>query len=159
MSGGRPRTPTRVLLMRGGRGALRRLAQNEPVPTALLAEAPSTMTPEEKAVWDETLPLIPAGMLRKLDAKLLYQWCVACALFERAANEVRKPDGLVIRTTNGNIVQSPYVGMMNKASMACLRLGEQLGFTPAARARLGGTTGGAAADQNPFAQHAHRKAA
>src|SRR5262249_55614481 len=42
----------------------------------------------------------------------------------------------VIRAPSGMLVQSPYIGMMNRAAVLMLRIAEQLGFTPVARPRL-----------------------
>lgn len=44
--------------------------------------------------------------------------------------------GLVIATSNGNVVQNPLVGIRNKARMDCLKLAAQFGLSPSSRVGL-----------------------
>jgi P27 family predicted phage terminase small subunit len=42
----------------------------------------------------------------------------------------------VVKTSNGNAVQNPFLPIMNKQAMIMLRAAEQIGFTPASRTRI-----------------------
>lgn len=44
--------------------------------------------------------------------------------------------GLVIATSNGNVVQNPLVGIRNKARMDCMKLAAQFGLSPSSRVGL-----------------------
>jgi P27 family predicted phage terminase small subunit len=44
--------------------------------------------------------------------------------------------GLIIKTTNGNIIQNPLVGIANKAWGEYLRFAQEFGLTPASRTRI-----------------------
>jgi phage terminase small subunit len=43
----------------------------------------------------------------------------------------------VVKTRDGNAIQNPYLGIMNRQAMLISRFGAELGFSPAARASLG----------------------
>jgi alpha-tubulin suppressor-like RCC1 family protein len=45
--------------------------------------------------------------------------------------------GLLVRTTNGNLIQNPLVGIRRRAAEDMVKLGVQFGMTPASRKRLG----------------------
>jgi phage terminase small subunit len=51
----------------------------------------------------------------------------------------------MIRTTNGNIVQNPLVGVARRAKADTVRYAVELGLTPASRSRVDGH-GGHSAD-------------
>jgi P27 family predicted phage terminase small subunit len=47
--------------------------------------------------------------------------------------------GLMIRTTNGNAVQNPLIGVANKAMADMVRYAAEFGMTPSARSRIQGS--------------------
>ena len=44
--------------------------------------------------------------------------------------------GLMIKTTNGNAIQNPLVGVARRAAADMVRYASEFGLTPSARARL-----------------------
>ena len=44
--------------------------------------------------------------------------------------------GLLIETTNGNIIQNPSVGIRNKAWLQIVKICQQFGMTPSSRTGL-----------------------
>jgi P27 family predicted phage terminase small subunit len=61
-----------------------------------------------------------------------------CQLYSRATEAERhiQVDGAVTTTTNGNVIQSPWVGMANKAWSEYVRLATEFGLTPSSRSRI-----------------------
>lgn len=97
---------------------------------------PPDLTADEVEMWKYALEWAPADLLKRIDADMLRLWVCAKAAHIRAADQVRKT-GLLAKTTNGNLIQSPFVGAMNKQAMIMLRIAQEMGFTPAARTRIG----------------------
>ena len=48
--------------------------------------------------------------------------------------------GLTIKTTNGNAIQNPLVGMANRAMADMVRYATEFGMTPSSRSRIAGNT-------------------
>lgn len=44
--------------------------------------------------------------------------------------------GLLTYTSNGNVIQNPLIGIMNKAKVDMIRFAAEIGMTPAARSRI-----------------------
>jgi P27 family predicted phage terminase small subunit len=79
----------------------------------------------------------PPGLLTGTDREVLAIWCVACVEHARAAQEVRNL-GQVVKTKDGNAIQKPYLPIVNRQALIMLKAGSEMGFSPAARASLGG---------------------
>ena len=80
-----------------------------------------------------------------------------CQLYSRAVQaelELRK-GGMVIETTNGNMIQNPYVGIANKAWADYTRLTAEFGLTPSSRTRI--QLGDEPEAEDPFAAFMARK--
>jgi P27 family predicted phage terminase small subunit len=131
--GPRP-TPTHLKLVRGNPGK-RRLNTREPKPRGDLFEAPDWFDDEQREWWTYAIANAPKGLLKRLDREALVVWATAASEHRRAVRKVREI-GQVVKTSNGNAVQNPYLPIMNKQAMIMLRAAEQMGFTPAARSRI-----------------------
>ena len=98
--------------------------------------------PKLNALWDS---VIGTGMaFRHQDAPLLEQFVTNMALAEDCRAHLFKEDGTPILFTteyddNGNkvYIDNPYYKKMREISADTLRLANELGMTPVARARLG----------------------
>src|SRR4051812_33963730 len=123
---------------KGGKSE-RALRAREPIPPDALGAAPDWLTPEQQDLWQHVIACAPHGILKQLDAGCLIVWVCAASLHRHAATQIAL-HGTTIETSNGTIVQSPHVGMMNRAGAAMLRAGEQLGFSPTSRPRLATAT-------------------
>jgi P27 family predicted phage terminase small subunit len=83
------------------------------------------------------------GLLTGVDRAALAAYAQAYgrwAAAERALAKMAAADpvtgGLLIKTTNGNAIQNPLVGISNKAAAAMVRYASEFGMTPSARSRI-----------------------
>ena len=107
-----------------------------------LDEPPAELTPAEQACWRHAVANAPAGILSSIDTSILRLWSVAEARFLAAKAAQDKIDEkatlpLLIKTRAGDMVPSPYIGIMSRSTTLMLRMVEQLGFCPTARVGLG----------------------
>ena len=129
------KTPTVLAKLRGNPGK-RRLPKAEPQGRGDLWAPPIWFDAEQRDQWQYAMDHAPAGLLTGTDRETLAIWCVAAVEYARAARRVRE-DGQVVETSNGNVVQSPYLSVMNKQALIMLKAGGEMGFSPASRASLG----------------------
>jgi len=87
--GGRPRKPTKLLLLNGADkrnpGRLEARA-NEPEPEEGLGDPPEYFDAEQKARWAELVAIVPAGVLTRMDRPAAEQLCRLWARMRR--NEI-----------------------------------------------------------------------
>lgn len=110
--------------------------------------APVELTGDASAEWRRMArKLFHAGIATELDRGIMIAYCQAFgrwAQAERSVAEMAKRDavtfGLLVKTTNGNAIQNPLVGVANKALSDMARYAAELGMTPTARVRLTGGT-------------------
>lgn len=144
MRRGRKPIPTSLHKLRGTYNATRhgRGRKDEPVAHGELGAAPAWLSASQKAGWQYALAHAPAGVLKAIDGSLLAVWVVTEDTFRIAAIGQAQIDRgntlpLLTRDRNGLPVASPYLGIMHKAANLLLKAAAELGFTPAARPRLG----------------------
>ncbi len=115
--------------------------RDEPVAYGDLVEhnaAPKDLTPLQREIWEFTLTHAPRGVLKRIDTIVLRAWCVHAAMHQIATEQVNAlGDDLMVETPSGALVQSPYLGILNRQSVIVERFANLFGFTPVARARLG----------------------
>lgn len=137
---GRKPKPSFLRLVEGNRGR-RPLNVNEPVPAGQLRDAPKYFSAAQREIWAYAIEHAPAGLLRCLDRDTLAVWCVACDLYQ-VANEMQAQIDqnatlkLLTRTTDGALVQSPYLPIINRQGTLMLKAASELGFTPSSRSRV-----------------------
>lgn len=90
----------------------------------------------QRAQWDYALENAPPGLLTGTDREVLAIWCVAAVEHARAAQEVRKR-GQVVKTRDGNVIQNPFLPIVNRQALIMMRAGAEMGFSPSARMSLG----------------------
>jgi P27 family predicted phage terminase small subunit len=148
---GRKPKPTILKVIEGNPG--KRDLPDDPVePLSALPPAPENLSPVAKEVWQRIgQELFTLRILTSLDLEVFEPFCEAVATFRAARDELRRlaalPDieskigrHLMLRTKNGNWVQTPLIGTMNCASDKIRVLAAELGLTPSSRARvLGGS--------------------
>jgi P27 family predicted phage terminase small subunit len=117
--------------------------QVEPQAEGELADVqpPVWMTPGQKRVWRAIIKDAPKGVLRKADRTTFRNYVIAAERFETAARMQNKLDTtatlpLLIAGSAGLMI-SPYIKIMDRATIIMTQLGAELGFSPTARARLG----------------------
>lgn len=154
---GRKPKPTHLKLVAGNPGK-RKLNPAEPIPVRQLPNPPAELSDDAKVEWGRVSEeLYRLGLLTGVDRAPLAAYCQAYGRWMQAERHIAamaKNDqltgGLLIRTTNGNAIQSPLVGIANKAMADMMRYAVEFGMTPSARARVSGMPLAPAA--NPFAE-------
>jgi P27 family predicted phage terminase small subunit len=66
---------------------------------------------------------------------VLTVWVVAECLHREATQKLQQ-FGILTRTKSGEVMQNPYLPVINKQAQLMLKAAEQLGFTPASRTRV-----------------------
>lgn len=147
--GVKPR-PTYLKLLEGNPGK-RALPANEPKPEPLkvVPDPPSHLSPEAREEWARLAPVMVAQrLLTAIDVGAFASYCQAYGRWvqaERAITKMRArdelTDALMIRTTGGNAIQNPLVGVANRAHELMLKTAIEFGMTPSARTRVEGGSG------------------
>ena len=141
MKGRKPK-PTHLKLVTGNPG--RRRVKIGPEPTAVAPLPPPELADDALTEWHRVAAeLEPLGLLTRVDRAALAAYCQAYgrwAVAERALAKMAAADpvtgGLLIKTTNGNVIQNPLVGISNKAAAAMVRYAAEFGMTPSARSQI-----------------------
>jgi phage terminase small subunit len=147
--------PTALHRLHGTGNATRMKARrNEPIPPeGNLRTPPDHLSDSQKADWVFAVDNAPSGVIFACDRGLLEVYIVARDQ-HRLANQfqsrldveneakllIQTPitrNGKGAQTGGGNLVASPYLRILVKAGTLMLRAAAELGFTPAARPRLG----------------------
>lgn len=137
---GPPKTPTALRVVTGN-PSHRPLPVNEPKPRPLMPPCPAWLSLEAKREWRKVAPeLFRMGVLTVVDGAVLAGYCESMAAFEAAVEQLREKGSTTFNTPSGYKQQRPEVGMRNSAMMLVLRFAQELGLTPAARARLEGVS-------------------
>lgn len=107
-----------------------------------LDQPPADLSEAEQDSWRHAIEHAPAGILARIDESILRLWAVTEARYLQAKTMQAALDAgnqlpLLIKTRAGDLMPSPYVGIMNKSAVLMLRMVEQLGFCPTARVGLG----------------------
>lgn len=109
---------------------------DEPEGVGDLWAPPAYMDEEQRAQWDYVLAHAPPGLLTGTDRAIVAAYVNAIVEYERALVQVRSM-GQVVKTKDGNAIQNPFLGIMNRQALLMAKFGSELGFSPAARASLG----------------------
>ena len=135
---GPPKTPTKVLQMRGSwRGKKRK---GEPDPPAGRPEPPAHLDSVAVAKWQETCDILGGmGILSGADADALAIYCAKWSRMMDALAFVEKHGQAYIVEKGGKPVGVnvyPIVWLAGKLENEIIQVGKQFGLTPAARAGL-----------------------
>ena len=140
---GRKPRPTELRVIEGNPG-------NRPIPPTVKPPIPSRpqsppahLTTEAKSEWKRLAPVIhKIGLLTAMDRAVFAAYCQAYGdwvVGQKMLNELRAKGGagaMLSKTSNGNIIQNPLVGVVNQARRDMVRFGEQLGLSPSARTQV-----------------------
>lgn len=148
--------PTRLALVRGR--PARKLPKPEKEIRAPLDEPtpPAHLSDEAKVEWGRVIAvLVQLKLMTQLDRASLAAYCQAYGRWvqaERALAAMAEKDlltrALMIKTSGGNAIQNPLVGIANKAQADMVRYAAEFGMTPSARTRL--QAGASGSNENPF---------
>ncbi|MCF2514433.1 P27 family phage terminase small subunit [Sphingomonas sp. G124] len=147
---GRRPKPTHLKLVTGT-ARKQRLNPHEPQPDPALPDPPDFVVEDPVALGEYRRAgeqLVRMGVVSDLDLAVLSAYSASFALWvstekliaQMAANDPTT-SGRMIKTTNGNIVQNPLVGVARRAKADTIRYAVELGLTPASRSRVDGHGG------------------
>jgi len=135
MAAGRKPKPTNLRLLQGNPGK-RPLNKKEPKPKPRTPPCPRHLMPRAKKEWRRVCKELQAlGIITAIDRSVLAMYCQYWARWCDAEERVRH-DGEVIRTTNGNRIQNPELGVANRAAELCHKFAAEFGMTPSSRTRV-----------------------
>jgi P27 family predicted phage terminase small subunit len=132
---GPPKTPTSVLKLRGSASKVS-ARRNEPMPkkTSALPRKPEHLQGDAGKFYKTVgKKLLNMGVLTVVDHEALIVMCEEYAQYKEADKLCKT---LIIKTSNGNIVQNPAIGIRNKAREALKKSMSYFGMTPSSRASL-----------------------
>jgi P27 family predicted phage terminase small subunit len=146
--------PTALRLLRGDPSKEGKHA-DEPIPPAGDLSPPDYVTGRSLEKWNEVAPKL-AGMrvLTPADLETLGRYCVVWEQWTRYLDQMRRGlDVLVLKDQNGKVkyVQStPAATMFVKLGQSLLRMEQEFGLTPSARAGMEVSYGEESADEAAF---------
>lgn len=146
MAVGRKPKPTALKLVTGNPGK-RALPKKEAIVAPAEPTPPAFLCDDAKVEWGRVVSILfGAGLMTELDRAALAAYAAAYgrwAQAERAINRMAAKDelnaALMIKTSNGNAIQNPLVGIANKAKADMVRYAAEFGMTPSARSRVDAT--------------------
>ena len=131
---GPPKTPTKVLEMRGSSVAKSR--QREPEAPPGVPEPPVWLEGEARAEWDYIVPILEGmRVLTLADRASLGAMCEAWGEYRRCSDVV-SAEGLTVVNARGNVNRHPASVAQQEAWARWFRLSERFGLSPAARAGM-----------------------
>lgn len=134
MAGRKPK-PTALKELAGNPGR-RPLNQREPKPQPKLAPCPAWLTGEGRKEYRRLgRVLVDMGVMTTIDRTSFVMRCEAWGRYVDARAQVAKL-GTVVKTANGNLIQNPYLPVMNKALEQVAKFDSEFGLTPSSRSRV-----------------------
>ena len=150
-------TPRAVLRARGSRRGQAAGAEVT-LPPALVLPPPPTLSVKASEVWRRVMPqLTGAGVLADVDVSVLEQFCTSWVHWQAAVADVEANGVTMEQVTREGFprkVANPAVSIEIALSVELRQLGDRLGLSPSARARLKApesAPGGGWADDEPRA--------
>lgn len=110
--------------------------KDEPRPDTHLPSPPEHLSREALVEWGRiTEQLYQLGLLTEIDRAALAAYCQTYGRWAQAEADIAT-EGMTVETTNGNIIQSPLVGIANKALELMHKYLTEFGMTPSSRSRV-----------------------
>jgi P27 family predicted phage terminase small subunit len=131
---GRKPKPTFLKLIEGNPGH-RPINRDEPEPEGELKDPPEHFSSRQQRIWRECIENSPQGLLSKLDGSMLEIFVVAKSGWEAAIARVEE-SGAVVRIPGGQWAQNPFVSIARRHAETMVKVGSELGFSPASRSRV-----------------------
>lgn len=139
---GRKPVPTQLRLVKGNPGK-RPLSQREAKVALAEPTPPPFLNDDAKVEWGRVCStLYRAGLMTELDRAALAAYCQAYGVWAQAERAILKLqaggeiNGLLMKTTNGNVIQHALIGIANKARADVVKFSAEFGMTPSARSRV-----------------------
>ena len=135
MPGGRPPKPLELKVLHGTDRADRRPAN--PVKVApKKVSCPKWLDKIASKEWRRIVKLLYSlKLVTELDVAALASYCNSYSLLQKAQEEI-DARGLIITTTEGNLIQNPAVGIVNTQKKMINTFCSKFGLSPSDRSRL-----------------------
>jgi P27 family predicted phage terminase small subunit len=139
---GRKPKPTALAKLHGNprqRGKAERADEPAPriEPDVGAVPAPAHLSDAAAKEWRRLmLELGRLNLVTVVDNGMLEAYCACYGRFIEAEAKVREM-GMVVKTAKGNVIQNPYLSIVNRCIREMHRLGAEFGMSPASRPRLG----------------------
>jgi len=130
-----PRLPTKIKQLRG---TLQPCRENKKEPQVRLSIPDPPTHLDNRAIdeWNQvTKELFDLGIIGKIDRSALAAYCQSYAIWAEASDRL-KEEGLVIMTTNGNLIQNPLLTIVNRSRESVRVFLREFGMTPASRPKV-----------------------
>jgi P27 family predicted phage terminase small subunit len=138
MKGRKPK-PVAFRVIEGNREH-RPLNAKEPKPKSEAPPRPRFLKGEELKVWKYvTGELLKMGTLASSDQGDIVSYCHWWGSLAKAKTKLLSSEGNdpeVIKTTSGNYIQNPWLGIANTAAKELTKVCEKLGLDPTSRTRI-----------------------
>lgn len=132
--------PRRFRVLQGGKADETAAALDA---MSALPVAPVKLNDLAQAEWDRVVPQLHAtGYVADVDLATLAGYCMAYARWSQAEADIDRmatqdpsTHGALVKTTNGNLIQNPLVGVASNARKQMLQFAAEFGLTPASRTK------------------------
>jgi P27 family predicted phage terminase small subunit len=134
---GRKPKPTKLKLITGH--GHHPLNKNEPEAPEGELHCPTHLSTEAKKEWHRIVPILYQMKVARIpDQAAIAAYCQTYGRWVDAENKMAKlgDNALLMKTSNGNILQSPLVGIANRAMEIMLKFMTEFGLTPSSRSRI-----------------------
>ena len=149
---GPPPKPTRLRVLEGN-PSKRALNDREPEPPAGLPRCPKELDRAARAEWRRVgSALEEMGVVTQVDGAVLAAYCALYSRWLQAESQIKK-HGMLVRSPNGHLTQSPYLNIANRCLEKMRGFLQELGLTPASRSQVAVLPSGTAG-RNPFLEDA-----
>ena len=140
---GRKPLPTKLKLIKGTAKS-ERLNRNEPVVDSGIPDPPKHLDDTAIEEWNRLSPILfNLGLMAENYRSALAGYCEAYSMWVDACevrNALKAKDpflkGLMETTTNGNVIQSPIVGTINRTRKAMQDFLSEFGLSPSSIAKV-----------------------
>ena len=147
---GRPKTPTRIHVIRGTAKPCR-MNPSEPDPRPEVPPCPEYLAGPALVEWDRvTKEMEDNGMISLLDMAAVAMYCWYWGRMVELAEEMQKDPRKLVKTEKGNVINHPLIGQWKKAAGELRKWAGELGLTPSSRPAVNGRK--RVDDDTPFAK-------
>lgn len=134
MKGRKPK-PTHLKVVAGNPGR-RPLPANEPDVEIKIPEPPEILEGLALEQWERlSKEFYNLGVMSEIDRDALVIYCKLYGRWVEAENRL-KTEGLTLVNAKGVVVQSPYIGIVNRCVELMNKLLVEFGMTPSSRTRV-----------------------
>ena len=132
---GRKPLPTHLKLVKGT-ARPHRMNKAEPKPVVAVPTPPDHLDEEAQAKFTVMAEMLARhGVMTELDTGALARYVVIWRRWIEAEQEVKRR-GHVVKTSNDNIIQNPFLAVANKCLAQMHQIESEFGLTPSSRSRI-----------------------